>query len=356
MTIYHSADSRIGYIEEVTFGALPASPTMQGIKGASALTKGIEADIIRVDILNQRTPYKLLKGAHNPVLSVEFALQNITLPNLIEDITKSYSFVILDDTGSSIYRVFEGCRMESLTVSGRVNELVRTNLILTPRSYREETSISGLTWGSAWTETPFAWYDARIELLKEITGESPSGSGTGPYTCANSPFADRDEDGSIDDTDDITVYDNAVPETPASVDSSAGTFMLTEAPAGAVTCDYIYEDQLLDIMSIDLVFANNFARVRNISLDGAKARQIREGALEVTGEFSFFMENSDVVDAILADTAYWGIQLKLGPGENGTHRIRLKDKFKFNVGDVPSNVNEIISARAPFESNDFNIF
>jgi len=356
MTIYHTSGTRIGYIEESAFGTLPTSPTLQPITATSLVTRGFEANNISLSVLGSATPLYILRGLQEPFIEVEFYLQNSTLPALIEDPTKSYSLVVLDDTGSSIYRILEGCRAGGLEISARVGETNLCRMAFVGKSLRDESSITGASWASEWSDTPLAWYNTRIELLKAITGESPSGSGTGPYTAVNNPFADRDEDGNIDDTGDITAYDDGSPVGVASVDSSAGTFNLSGSPAGSVTVDYVYEDPLDYLIEARFRVEYNMGRIANISQTGYQARAIREGAIEVTGDLIYTVEDSDIIDAILADTTYWGLQMKFGAGENGTMRFRLKDNFQFNSLDSPSETDTFLTGRVPISANNYNIF
>lgn len=356
MTIYLGQDTKIGYIEEGSYGSLPASPALQPVTVTSVITRGLDAGLIVLGALGTAKPAFILPGIHAPVLQLEFCIQNSTLMSLIEDPTKSYSFVILDDTGTSVYGIFEGCRVGGLVIDARVGSEVIGTLVLMPRSFRKEASITGVSWSSDWSETPFAWYNVRIELLTEVLGETPSGSGTGPYTCASSPFADRDEDGGVDDIGDIDVYDATVEEPAASVDSSAGTFMLTESPGGAVTVDYVYETPFTDIIECRLIFEWNMNRVHNVGTDGDKARAIREGGLDVSGNLSYTVEGSTTIDAILGGTEYWGFQFKFGLGENGTLRVRLKDKFKWGELDAPSEADMVLTGNTPFKALNFNIF
>lgn len=356
MTIFHSSDSKIGYIEETEFGTLPTNPALQPITATSVVSKGLDTNLMMPPVLGTANLPYLLKGLQEPFIEVEFLLQNVTLPALIEQLTKSYSLVVLDDTGTSIYRIFEGCRVGALEITSRIREINLVRMAFVPQKFRDEASISGVSWDTAWSEVPLTWYNTRVELLKEVLAESPSGSGTGPYTCANSPFCDKDEDGNVDDPGDIIVYDDGTPEAAASVDSSAGTFMLSEAPAGAVTTDYIYEANLAYLIEARLRVENNFDRIAGIGLTGYTARDIREGAIAVTGEMTYSAEDAEIIDAILATTEYWGLQMKFGAGENGVFRFRAKDNFKWNTLDVPSEVDTLVTGRVVMSANNFNLW
>lgn len=117
-----------------------------------------------------------------------------------------------------------------------------------------------------------------------VTGETLSGSGTGPYTSANTNWIDL-ENGKVPREDTFSssyvpvIYDNGVAVTSGiTINYAAGTVTFSTAPTGPVTADYSHEN----------------GSTWTVAPAAGKVLKIRHAEIDFTTDISFQETNFEI--------------------------------------------------------------
>ncbi len=134
------------YVEEATFGTMPANPDLQWIGPSESWDPRAEKPPIEIRQLGSEDPRFLLEGRQNYSFTLEHFMQNKSWVSYALNpqggcsgsIDKSVSIAMGIRMGgmcggSVYYYKMLGCRPNSITISGRVNEAIRCRMELLAR-------------------------------------------------------------------------------------------------------------------------------------------------------------------------------------------------------------------------------
>jgi hypothetical protein len=150
------------YIEEVLFGTMPTTPTLNWIGPSESWDPRADIPPIEIRQLGSEDPRFLLKGQENYEFTLEYFMQGATWSKYFINaqgggagsIDKSLSICagirMGGAAGAVYYYKMLGCRPRTLTLTGRVNEAIRGRAELVCR----EIPIPGTVDPTGWASDP----------------------------------------------------------------------------------------------------------------------------------------------------------------------------------------------------------
>jgi hypothetical protein len=160
---YGGHESRVYFVQESTYGVIPANPSMIGIN-AEQVEPQVDPSLIKIMGIGSRDPQALLKGLRKPHLKFSHVLPSDAPITFIQHAQTLYSLSVevlyykgLWTSPANINGlVFAGCMFDKLAVECRVESYIKSTVELIAQNLSTETSkISGATYGDHVGAVPF---------------------------------------------------------------------------------------------------------------------------------------------------------------------------------------------------------
>ncbi len=163
------------YVEEATFGTFPTNPAMSWIGVVGSCSPRADMQSTLVPQVGTEDLKYILKGAEAYAVELEYGLQNSTFAKYATQsqgggagsIDKSLSFIFSAKLGGSVsgtenFLQLTGTRLNSLTLSVRVGELLRSKVQLQGKAIPVPSTTSPVGSGTFATDpatNPWTFYD-----------------------------------------------------------------------------------------------------------------------------------------------------------------------------------------------------
>ena len=251
-----------------------------------------------------------------------------------------------------------------------VTGLVANARTLTCSYYQEDPNSS---WASRIATALYTHRNVTVQKIILVAGETPTGtidSANKNFVCKQFPIADYDEDGNIDDVNDIIeCLVDSTPDTIVSLDSSTGAFTTTTAPITTIVISYMYTVDMPNIAEVSIDASHginakwNPYSSTNTSPELARTMQaagVLSAKMDVKTDLENFAELQELLDlgviTVISGTGeLWGLQMKFGTSEAGDFKIRIKDgawePYSVDLAEL-----ELHEESLSFIGSDLNIF
>lgn len=124
---YAAHEAKAYYVEEVTYGVTPGSPTMLGIGTVENVEPGIDPSNLVVRGLGSRDPRAIKKGLRQVDLSFQYNIANIGFLSQVTDLDSMSIEVLYDRVGAIISLNHKGSIIDRLGVNCEIEGLLKVS-------------------------------------------------------------------------------------------------------------------------------------------------------------------------------------------------------------------------------------
>jgi len=159
---YSANEAQLAYIDEVTYGVTPTTPTMTIVTSAESVEPAIDPKLLQVRGIGSRGATFLVKGLRTVDLKFLYALQNITLLNHVISLASFSAEMLYAQTGSVISLLHKGVIPDKATVECAVEDFIKVTMDCIGQDLLPGTASAGTSYTPVTTQ-PISFSDSYVK-------------------------------------------------------------------------------------------------------------------------------------------------------------------------------------------------
>jgi hypothetical protein len=353
MTTFGAHEAKIYYVQESSYGVTPANPNMLGIR-AESVEAPLNSGLIQVRGVGSRDLQALRKGLRQVALKIGYPLPSDSPIGFLQHVQtlNSLSIELVYEKSDVIVDLLHvGCRIDKVTVSCSVEEVVKATVDLLAKDFLVSNSkVTGATYADYAGAVPFfesyvkrgAADGTGLALIDRVTDWS--------FTIENNfkrvPVIRRNQSSSMDA--DAASGQKVVSVADASVFKAGDIVKISDDNASEWNIV-----NAVDTTNNDLTMLNNLAYSYTVAANGKVEAHIGhvlkylpERHRNLSGEVTFEFESKQEFDDIVNDAEF---SLEFGLG--GANKALFKHCKWENV-NTPITIEDLVALKARFVARD----
>jgi hypothetical protein len=351
--MFGAHEAKLYYVQETSYGVTPANPSMVSLRAAS-VEAPLNPGLIQVRGIGSRDLQALRKGLRQVALKIGYPLPSDAPIGFLQHVQTLNSLsieLIYEKTGSIVDLLHIGCRIDKVTVSCSIEDIIKATVDLLAKDILVGNSkVTGAAYADHAGAVPF--FDSYVKrgaadgtglaVVDQVTDWS--------FTIENNfkrvPVIRKNQSSNIDA--DASAGQKVVSVADASVFKAGDMVKISDNNASEWNIV-----NSVDTTNNDLTMLNNLANTYTV-VDGGKVeafighvlKYLPERHRNLTGEVTFEFESKQEFDDVINDAEF---SLEFGLGGNNK---ALFKHCKWESVNTPTTIEDLVALKARFVARD----
>jgi hypothetical protein len=351
--VFGAHEAKLYYVQETDYGVTPANPSMLGLRAETVETP-LNPGLIQVRGIGSRDLQALHKGLRQVALKIGYPLPSDSPINFLQHVQTLNSLsieLIYEKTGTIVDLLHTGCRIDKVTVSCSIEDVVKATVDLLGKDVLiRDSKVTGASYADYAGAVPFfESYVKRgvadgtgLTLLDRVTDWS--------FTIENNfkrvPVIRMNQSCNIDT--DAPAGQKVVSVADASLFKPGDMVKISDNNSSEWNIV-----NSVDATLNDLTMLNNLANTYTVidegkveAFIGHVLKYLPERHRNLTGELTFEFESKQEFDDIINDAEF---SLEFGLGETSKARFMY---CKWENVNTPTTIEDLVALKARFVARD----